>query len=122
MSNIAFTEPQTLTFFAVEREDTLVAGAKKELAQMVQYARPRFPFGRLYREFRNYNKADPTEHITSLKNYIQIAPFLIPKDRESHRPIIRHSDLHPPNIFVSDDFKIVGMIDWQHCFVLPLLL
>lgn len=98
-----------------------MAGAKKELARMVQYARPRFPFERMYGEFRNHNKADPTEHITSLKNYIQIAPFLIPKDRESHWPIIRHTDPHPPNILVSDDPKIVGMIDWQHCYVLPLL-
>jgi len=67
-----------------------VASAKKELARMVQHARPRFPFERMYREFRNYNKADPTGRITSLKNYIQIAPFLIPEDRESHWPIIRH--------------------------------
>ena len=96
VSNIAFTESQTLTFFAVERvEDTLVAGAKKELARMVQYARPRFPFERMYREFRNYNEADLTEHITSLKNCIQIAPFLIPKDHESHWPIIRHPDFSP---------------------------
>lgn len=71
MSNITFTRSQALTFFAVERvEDTLVAGAQKELAWMTQYTRPRFPFERMYREFRNYNKADPTEHITSLKNYI----------------------------------------------------
>ena len=77
---------------------------------MMQYARPRFPFERMYREFRNYNKADPTEHITSLKHYIQVALFLILKDRESHRPIIRHPDLHTPNIFVSDGFKIVGIL------------
>src|SRR6266699_1007491 len=89
---------------------------------MMPYARPGFSFERMYRGFRNYNKADPTEHITSLKNYIQIAPFLIPKDRESHWPIIRHPDLHPFIISVSDGFKIVGMIDWKHYSVLPLFL
>ena len=49
MSNITFTGSQALIFFAVERvEDTLVAGAQKELAWMMQYTRPRFQFERMY--------------------------------------------------------------------------
>ena len=38
------------------------------------------------------------------------------------RPTIRHPDLQPNNIFVSDSLTIVGLIDWQHCSILPLFL
>ena len=71
--------------------------------------------------WHDYRDLLPVDHVSNItftesqitgpKHYIQVALFLIPKDRESHRPIIRHPDLHPPNIFVSDGFKIVGIID-----------
>lgn len=40
------------------------------------------------------------------------------KDR---MPVLRHPDLQP-NIFVSEDFSITGLIDWQHSLVLPTFL
>lgn len=39
-----------------------------------------------------------------------------------HRPTIRHLDLQPNGIFVSDELEIKGLIEWQHSAVLPLLL
>lgn len=33
---------------------------------------------------------------------------------------MRHPDLQPNNILVSDSNEIVGFIDWQHCSILPL--
>ncbi|KAJ5928217.1 hypothetical protein N7466_007173 [Penicillium verhagenii] len=84
----------------------LTAGAKKEIA-----------------EAYDYKPQSHREHITTLENYLQIAPHLIPhKVPELHRPVIRHPDLQPNNIFVSDDLEICGLIDWQHSTVLPLFL
>ncbi|XRM45209.1 hypothetical protein ABZX51_008306 [Aspergillus tubingensis] len=36
------------------------------------------------------------------------------------RPVMRHPDLQPNNILVSDSNEITGLIDWQHCAILPL--
>lgn len=59
----------------------------------------------------------------TLKKYLQIAPHLIPHDEPAlARPVLRHPDLQPNNIFVSDKLEITGLIDWQHCAVLPLFL
>lgn len=37
-------------------------------------------------------------------------------------PTLRHPDLRPVNIFVSPDFTITAIIDWQHSVILPALL
>ncbi|EDN06435.1 predicted protein [Histoplasma mississippiense (nom. inval.)] len=55
------------------------------------------------------------ELIANLEKYLQIAPHLIPRDCPAlHRPVIRHPDLQPNNIFVSNELEIKGLIDWQH--------
>jgi hypothetical protein len=55
--------------------------------------------------------------------YLRIAPDLVPKhDDDLTRPSIRHPDLQPNNVFVSQDLEITGLIDWQHYAVLPLFL
>ena len=54
---------------------------------------------------------------------MKIADFLVPRqDNRLHLPKIRHPDLQPSNILVSNDFEIIGLIDWQHCAILPLFL
>ncbi|RMZ75960.1 hypothetical protein DV737_g5059, partial [Chaetothyriales sp. CBS 132003] len=93
--------------------------ADKELAWLKAFGRPRLPFERAYRECMNYRESRPKEHVKSLENYLKIAPYLVPHETRFHRPILRHPDLQPNNIFVSDDLDIVGIIDWQHCSVLP---
>ena len=69
----------------------------------------------------DYQLSDPSEHIESLESYLKIAPALLPSN-EFLQPVLRHPDLQPNNIFVSDDLDIVGLIDWQHAAVLPLFL
>lgn len=50
-------------------------------------------------------------------------PYLVPDGNSTLvRPTMRHPDLQPNNIFVTDDFRIASVIDWQHCTILPLFL
>lgn len=101
--------------------DVLRNSALKELAWLRTYGRPRYPFQRAYRESMEYQLSLPSDHIRSLEAYLKIAPELLPSN-EFLRPLLRHPDLQPNNIFVSDDLDIVGLIDWQHASALPLFL
>jgi hypothetical protein len=100
----------------------LQAPAEKELAWIHSYGRPRYPFERAYRETFGYKKQDPKEHAKSLADYIRLVPYLVPICEKLRLPILRHPDLQPNNIFVSEDLKITGLIDWQHSIVLPTFL
>ncbi|KAF2760915.1 hypothetical protein EJ05DRAFT_434941 [Pseudovirgaria hyperparasitica] len=100
----------------------LEAPAKKELAWIRAYGRPRYPFDRAYRGVFDYKKQDPKEHAKSLETYIRLAPYLVPPTSELNSPILRHPDLQPHNIFVSESFDVTGLIDWQHSMVLPTFL
>ncbi|KAF2750959.1 kinase-like protein [Sporormia fimetaria CBS 119925] len=100
----------------------LLAPAEKELAWIRAYGRPRFPFERAYRETFGYKKQEPSEHAKSLGDYVQLAPYLVPECAKLSLPILRHPDLQPNNIFVSEDITITGLIDWQHSVVLPTFL
>ncbi|KAK2879399.1 hypothetical protein FQN49_000917 [Arthroderma sp. PD_2] len=98
----------------------LAAGAKKEIAYLTRFGRDLQPFQRLRRETYNYQAQPYREHIDNLQTYLQIAHHLIPGDNPSlSRPVIRHPDLQPDNIFVSDNLEITGIIDWQHSVALP---
>ncbi|UPX15252.1 uncharacterized protein EKO05_0005707 [Ascochyta rabiei] len=101
----------------------LAAGAKKEIAYLTKYGQPLHPFQRLRREIYNYQKVSPAEHVHSLDKYLQAVPYMIPNgDPIITRPTLRHPDLQPNNVFVSDDLSITSLIDWQHCALLPLFL
>ncbi|KAG8627323.1 hypothetical protein KVT40_004806 [Elsinoe batatas] len=57
----------------------------------------------------------PDAYSQVLEEYLRLAPSLdLPADHAFSRPILRHPDLSPTNIIVSDDFDMVGLIDWQH--------
>jgi hypothetical protein len=50
-------------------------------------------------------------------------PYLIPDgNNDLTRPTLRHPNLQPNNVFISNDLSITGLTDWQHCAVLPLFL
>lgn len=105
--------------------EVLSAGAKKEIAYLNKHGRPLLPFQRLYRELYNYQKVSPSEHIQNLEKYLQAIPHIIPhSDSTLTRPTLRHPDLQPNNIFISEDenLRITGLIDWQHSALLPLFL
>ncbi|KAF2118671.1 kinase-like domain-containing protein [Lophiotrema nucula] len=100
----------------------LQAPAEKELAWIRAHGQPRLPFERAYRETFDYQRQNPEEHTKSLMDYIRLAPHLVPTDTNLNLPVLRHPDLQPNNIFVSEDFTITGLIDWQHSLVLPTFL
>lgn len=101
----------------------LVAGAKKEIAYLSRFGRPLHPIQRLHREIYNFQKLSPSEHLQSLEKYLQIVRHIAPNGDETlTRPTLRHPDLQPNNVFVSDNLSITGLIDWQHCAALPLFL
>ncbi|KAF3394555.1 Endochitinase B1 [Penicillium rolfsii] len=109
---------------AAERgPSVLAAGARKEITYLKKCGRALQPFQRLFREVYNYQAQSHLEHIVNLEKYLQIAPHLVPHDCPPlHRPVLRHPDLQPNNIFISDQFEITGIVDWQHSTVLPLFL
>ena len=109
-------------FSVLKPSEVLYAGAKKELEWLRLYAKARLPFDRVYREFTGYRKADPQEHARNLRTYLKVAPFVIPRDTWLHKAVLRHPDLQPNNIFISESFEITGCIDWQHATALPLFL
>jgi hypothetical protein len=101
----------------------LSAGAKKEALYLERFGRPLFPMDRMRRETFHLEKQQPSVHLDSLQKYLQISKHLVPQaDSKLLRPIIRHPDLRPSNIFVSDDFEITSIIDWQSSVILPLYL
>ena len=95
----------------------------KEKAYLTKYGRDRFPRDRLSREIFNYQKQPLKPYLQSLADFLLIADYITPpKESFLSQPTIRHPDLNPNNVFVSDSFDISGLIDWQHCAVLPLFL
>ncbi|KAL4981480.1 kinase-like domain-containing protein [Aspergillus falconensis] len=63
----------------------------------------------------------PCDHIKNLSDYLTLARCLGFKTGSSlNRPVIRHPDFQPNNIFVSETNEIVGLVDWQHSAILPL--
>ena len=101
----------------------LTAGAEKEISYLTKYGQPILPFQRLRREIYDYKPRSHLDHLVNLRQYLQIAPHLIPHhDPALARPVMRHPDLQPNNIFVTDQLEITGLIDWQHSAILPLFL
>ena len=92
------------------------------MAWIRAHGRPRFPFERAYRETFDYKKQDPEEHTNLLLDYIQLAPHLVPRSSKLNLPVLRHPDLQPNNIFISEDLRITGLLDWQHSIILPTFL
>jgi hypothetical protein len=86
------------------------------------FGEKRFPREFLYREYYGDEKVDPEVQIANLLNYLKIAPHIVPDGKELNLPTIRHPDLSPNNIFVSESGDITAIIDWQHCTVLPMFL
>lgn len=65
----------------------------------------------------------PQPHIDALHKYLSVARCLgYPSNHAFNRPVLRHPDLQPNNILVSDSLDVVGLIDWQHATVVPLCL
>lgn len=103
-------------------EDVMCSVGERELEWLARFGSPRFPRQGQYREFYNNKMVHPKEHASSLRSYLKMAPLVVPDDESLSRPTIRHPDLSPNNVFVSDDGAITCMIDWQHTAIHPLFI
>ncbi|KAE9368100.1 phosphotransferase family protein [Stipitochalara longipes BDJ] len=103
-------------------EELLRAVGEREIMWLRKFGEMRYPREPLYREFYGRQKVDPEVQINHLSDYLKVAPHLVPKEEQLNVPTIRHPDLSPSNIFVSDSGDITGIIDWQHATVLPIFL
>lgn len=119
--SVPFTAPTEIPKDA-DAVATLEAGARKEIEYIRRFGRSLHPFQHLRREIYGYQKQSPSDHLENLGKYLQTVPYLIPDSNTLTRPTLRHLDVQPNNIFVSDELSITGLIDWQHCAILPLFL
>lgn len=103
-------------------ESILRAPAERERTWLIEHGAPRLPREPLNREVYDYKEVNPQSQIEALSEYLDVVPRLVPRDEALHRPIMRHPDLSPSNIFVSEDGAITGLIDWQYSTVMPLFL
>ncbi|KAF1919121.1 phosphotransferase family protein [Ampelomyces quisqualis] len=103
-------------------KELLEAVGHRELTWLQKFGKRRFPREPLYREFYGRQEVDPQVQVDSLMDYLKVAPHIIPDNLELCQPTIRHPDLSPTNIFVSESGDITGVIDWQHSTILPMFL
>ena len=60
-------------------------------------------------------------HVTLYKKYLDISPYILPKDERMTCSTLWHWDMHAPNFFVKDD-RVTSLIDWQSTWAGPLFL
>ncbi|KAF2476201.1 kinase-like protein [Lindgomyces ingoldianus] len=63
----------------------------------------------------------PQAHIDLLEKYLSVIAQLLPEQPELLTPMLWHRDLHTSNLFIHEG-KISSVIDWQSCWVGPLIL
>lgn len=95
---------------------------ERELAWLERFGKSRQPREPLYRAFYGHKEVDPEVQKQSLRDYLRVVPLVVPGPAEFNQPTIRHPDLSPSNIFISETGEITGLIDWQHTSILPLFL
>ncbi|OAL74724.1 hypothetical protein A7D00_0318 [Trichophyton violaceum] len=65
-----------------------------------------------------------TAKLRALDLYLSISKYILPKNKETHKGVLWHPDLHTNNIFVDpqNPTKITCLIDWQAAHIAPLFL
>ncbi|PYH40452.1 phosphotransferase family protein [Aspergillus saccharolyticus JOP 1030-1] len=99
-------------------QDYVLSLAHREEAWIQQYATPRAEDDPLV---TSATQNSPSSHISLLRKYRKVAPYLLPNNPTVVAPYIWHTDLHAGNIFVCDS-KISSIIDWQGLWAAPLIL
>jgi hypothetical protein len=103
-------------------EDYVCDRARRELACLQTSTR----FPRQQGLFYGPGQYQPTAQRKqeTLRNYLKVARFLLPEDKEVSKPALWHPDLHGDNIFVNPDqpMQILSIIDWQAVNLSPLFL
>jgi hypothetical protein len=103
-------------------EEVLKAVGEREMLWLRRFGKKRYPQEPFYSEFYGRQKVDPQVQIHHLLDYLKVVPYLVPEAEQLNIPTIRHPDLSPSNIFISDSGDISGIIDWQHTTILPIFL
>ncbi|KAF4566301.1 hypothetical protein EYR36_011718 [Pleurotus pulmonarius] len=107
-------------------EEVLAAAGQKEIAYLKQFGQPLLPLRRERRPSYKLQPQSPSDHVENLERYLSITPSLVPRDPALSRFCIRHPDLHPNNVFVSQSpdsgWKVVSLFDFQHTSILPMFL
>ncbi|KAJ7641652.1 protein kinase subdomain-containing protein PKL/CAK/Fmp29 [Roridomyces roridus] len=106
-------------------KEALSRPAEKEWAYLTQFG-PQVPWDPSARLLHNLEQQQPSDHTESLRDYIRIAPLLIPKDPALSRFPIRHREARAENLIVSRSsdgtLNIVALVDWHHTAILPAFL
>lgn len=92
-------------------EELLRAVGEREILWLRRFGEKRYPREPLYKEFYGRQRVDPQVQINHLLDYLKVAPHLIPKAEQLNVPTVRHPDLSPSNIFISDSGDITSIID-----------
>ncbi|OBT84114.1 hypothetical protein VE02_07755 [Pseudogymnoascus sp. 03VT05] len=91
--------------------ELLTAIGERETKWLQKFGEKRYPREPLYTEFYGHQLVDPQVQIKYLADYLKVAPHLVSGGEELNAPTIRHPDLSPSNIFISEISKITGIID-----------
>ncbi|OOF93889.1 hypothetical protein ASPCADRAFT_132230 [Aspergillus carbonarius ITEM 5010] len=105
-----------------DHRDYVRSMGQRELEWTTKHGRPQqndFPHNNMVK-----GEISPDIYADLLRTYITISPHILPGDRANpmNKPTMRHPDLNPSNVFVTESCEVSCIIDWQHCSILPLLL
>ncbi|EFR01039.1 serine/threonine protein kinase [Nannizzia gypsea CBS 118893] len=94
----------------------------REIQWLRLFGEPRYPREALYRELYDNKKVNPEVQIRNLEDFLSVAPYIIPSQEFLNEPTIRHPDLSPNNIFMTETGEISSIIDWERTSILPLFI
>ncbi|KAI9681332.1 MAG: hypothetical protein M1817_002615 [Caeruleum heppii] len=99
-------------------EEYFAAVAKREMAWIRTFGSKQSSHGAPQLQSQ---RISPEAHLNLLKQFLQLLPHIMPKDKNVTFPTLWHTDLHHDNIFVdtSDPSQITGIIDWQEIWAAP---
>ncbi|PLB54903.1 hypothetical protein P170DRAFT_398674 [Aspergillus steynii IBT 23096] len=96
--------------------DCVTAAARREMSIIQHHAKPQPR--QVFLLPTNHN-IHPSEHISLLSQFLQLAPHLSPSGTYS-APTLRHPDLSLSNILLAPgSTKIISIIDWQDTVISP---
>ncbi|EAS33646.3 uncharacterized protein CIMG_04670 [Coccidioides immitis RS] len=105
-----------------DHRDYLRSTGLKERDLTMKFGKPKineFPHNTVLK-----GEIPPNKYVDLLNKYLTISQYLLPEDGAHvvNRPILRHPDLNPTNIYVTGTCDVSCILDWQHTTILPLLM
>ncbi|PYI02815.1 kinase-like protein [Aspergillus sclerotiicarbonarius CBS 121057] len=101
-------------------KDCFTSAARRETVCILRHAKPQ---PRRTFLLPTLDNIEPSEHVSLLSRFLEIASFLIPETPDHNSPILRHPDLSLHNILLEPgSTKIASIIDWQDAVVFPIFM